>query len=75
MGGGALAPSSGIRGRITSSKGRLENLSDWKGAAIRWFLKILPALLLGLSIAGCAPPQPPYPNVAPIDTTGNFGAR
>jgi hypothetical protein len=42
------------------------------------FLKVLSALALGLSVAGCAPTtqETPYgPNVVPIDTTGNFGAR
>jgi hypothetical protein len=39
------------------------------------FLKTLSALALGLSVAGCAAAQPTYPNVVPIDTTGNFGAR
>jgi hypothetical protein len=38
-------------------------------------LKTLSALALGLSIAGCVPAEPPYPNVVPIDKTGNFGAR
>ncbi len=38
------------------------------------FLKALSALALVLSIAGCAPAEPPYPNVVPIDTTGNYGA-
>jgi hypothetical protein len=38
-------------------------------------LRILSAVALIACIAGCAPPQPPYPNVVPIDTTGNFGAR
>jgi hypothetical protein len=33
------------------------------------------ALALGLSISGCVPAQPPYPNVVPIDTTGNYGAK
>jgi predicted small lipoprotein YifL len=37
-------------------------------------LKVL-AAALGLSIAGCALAGPPYPNVVPIDKTGNFGAR
>jgi hypothetical protein len=39
------------------------------------FLKALSALALGLSIAGCIANQQSYPNVVPIDTTGNFGAR
>jgi hypothetical protein len=39
------------------------------------FLKALSALALGLSIAGCAATQPSYPNIVPIDTTGNYGAR
>jgi len=42
---------------------------------MRSFPKTLAALALGLFIAGCMTPRPPYPNVAPIDTTGNFGAR
>src|SRR5271166_4199357 len=37
--------------------------------------KTMSALAFGLSIAGCVTTQPPYPNVVPIDTTGNFGAR
>jgi hypothetical protein len=46
------------------------------GQIIARLLKALSALALGLSIAGCAPAQaPPYPNVVPIDTTGNYGAR
>ncbi len=43
--------------------------------ATHTFLKALSALALGLSLAGCVPAQPPYPNVIPIDTTGNYGAR
>ena len=39
------------------------------------FLKTLLVLVLGLSTAGCVAAQPPYPNVVPIDTTGNFGAH
>jgi len=39
------------------------------------FLKALSALALGLSLAGCVPAVAPYPNVVPIDTTGNYGAR
>jgi hypothetical protein len=41
------------------------------------FLKTLSVLALGLSISGCVSTrQTPYgPNVVPIDTTGNFGAR
>ena len=38
------------------------------------FFQTLLALALGLSVAGCVPAQPPYPNVVPIDTTGNYGA-
>jgi hypothetical protein len=38
-------------------------------------VKTLSALALGLSIAGCIAAEPPYPNVVPIDKTGNFGAR
>ena len=45
------------------------------GASMRPFLKTLSVFALGLFVAGCVTPQPPYPNVAPIDTTGNFGAR
>jgi hypothetical protein len=45
------------------------------GSAMRSFLKILSALALGLSLAGCLTAEPPYPNVVPIDKTGNFGAR
>jgi len=39
------------------------------------FLKRLSVFALGLSIAGCVTAEPPYPNVVPIDKTGNFGAR
>ena len=39
------------------------------------FLKSLSALALIVSVASCVPPEPPYPNVVPIGTTGNFGAR
>ncbi len=39
------------------------------------FLKRLSALALVLSLGGCMPPDPPYPNYAPPDTTGNYGAR
>ena len=39
------------------------------------FLRTVAALVLVLTIAGCVTTQPPYPNVVPIDTTGNFGAR
>jgi hypothetical protein len=46
-----------------------------KGALLYPFLKILSALALGLSISGCVTAGPPYPNLVPIDTTGNFGAR
>jgi hypothetical protein len=47
------------------------------GATMNPFLKTLSVLALGLSIAGCVTTQEtPYgPNVVPIDTTGNFGAR
>ena len=45
------------------------------GQATYAFLKALSALALGLSVAGCVTAQPPYPNVVPIDTTGNYGAR
>ncbi len=38
------------------------------------FLKVLSALALALSLAACASAEPPYPNVVPIDTTGNYGA-
>jgi hypothetical protein len=52
-------------------------------AAIKPFLKALSVLALGLTMAGCAATgtapstgASPYgPNVAPIDTTGNYGAR
>jgi hypothetical protein len=47
----------------------------WSFCAMRRFLKALSALALGLSIAGCVATQPTYPNVVPIDKTGNFGAR
>jgi hypothetical protein len=39
------------------------------------FLKTLAAGAIVLSIAGCVTAQPPYPNVVPIDTTGNYGAH
>ena len=39
------------------------------------FLRALSALALLLAAAGCVTARPPYPNVVPIDTTGNFGAR
>jgi hypothetical protein len=39
------------------------------------FLKTFSALALGLSIAGCVTAEPYYPNIVPIDTTGNYGAR
>ena len=45
------------------------------GQATYAFFKALSALALGLSVAGCVTAQPPYPNVVPIDTTGNYGAR
>ena len=58
---------------LTSSVGRKKSLS--MGARTHTFFKALSALALGLSVAGCVTAQPPYPNVAPIDTTGNYGAR
>jgi len=42
---------------------------------MRPFLKALWALALVLSIVGCVTTEPRYPNVVPIDTTGNYGAR
>ena len=45
------------------------------GGRVVPFLKTLSALALGLSVAACVTSEPPYPNVAPIDKTGNFGAR
>jgi hypothetical protein len=47
------------------------------GATMYRFLKTLSVLALGLSIAGCVTTQEKQltPNVVPIDTTGNFGAR
>ena len=42
---------------------------------MRLLIKALSAVALALSIAGCVTTEPPYPNVVPIDTTGNFGAR
>jgi hypothetical protein len=44
---------------------------------MRSFLKTLSVLALGVWIAGCVSTrETPYgPNVVPIDTTGNFGAR
>jgi hypothetical protein len=50
-------------------------MSVIEGAILYPFFKILSALALGLSISGCVTAGPPYPNVVPIDTTGNFGAR
>jgi len=38
-------------------------------------LKKMSVLALLLSVAGCMPPEPPYPNYLPPDTTGNYGAR
>ena len=38
-------------------------------------VRVLPAIALILLAAGCMRPDPPYPNVVPIDTTGNYGAR
>jgi hypothetical protein len=49
-------------------------MSVQKGAIVHPFFKIVSALALGLSISGCVTAEPPYPNVVPIDTTGNFGA-
>ena len=37
--------------------------------------KLWAVLSLGLLLVGCAPAEPPYPNAAPVDTTGNYGAR
>jgi hypothetical protein len=62
---------------------RPERAPDGMEAAIKPFLKALSVLALGMTMAGCAatgtPPSTvasPYgPNVAPIDTTGNYGAR
>jgi hypothetical protein len=45
------------------------------GATMGRLLKMLSALALVLSIGGCAPAEPLYPNLVPIDTTGNYGAR
>jgi hypothetical protein len=47
------------------------------GATMAALLKTLSALALGLAIAGCVTTkETPYgPNVVPIDTTGNYGAR
>ncbi len=39
------------------------------------FFKSLSAVALVLSLTGCVPPDPPYPNYAPPDTTGNYGAH
>jgi hypothetical protein len=50
-------------------------MSVLKGAILYPFFKIVSTLALGLSISGCVRNEPPYPNVVPIDTTGNFGAR
>ena len=50
-------------------------MSVQMGAFMHPFLKTVSVLALGLSIAGCVTTRPPYPNVVPIDTTGNFGAR
>ena len=47
------------------------------GATMAALLKTLSVLALGLAIAGCVTTkETPYgPNVVPIDTTGNYGAR
>ncbi len=45
------------------------------GATPSPFLKTFAALAFALALAGCVASQPPYPNVVPIDKTGNFGAR
>jgi hypothetical protein len=45
------------------------------GANIRRRLMALLLLVFSLYVAGCVTSEPPYPNVVPIDTTGNFGAR
>ena len=58
---------------LTSSVDRKKFFS--MGARTHTFFKALSALALGLSVAGCVTAQPPYPNVVPIDTTGNYGAR
>jgi hypothetical protein len=55
--------------------GAWTKMSVIEGAILYPFFKILSALALGLSISGCVTAGPPYPNVVPIDTTGNFGAR
>ena len=39
------------------------------------YLETLLALALLFGCAGCVTTRPPYPNVVPIETTGNFGAR
>jgi hypothetical protein len=46
----------------------------WTGT-MRRLRKTLSVLALGVSVTACVPTQPPYPNVVPIDTTGNFGAH
>ena len=38
------------------------------------FLKYLLALAFALALAACMTPEGRYPNVVPIDTTGNYGA-
>jgi hypothetical protein len=50
-------------------------MSVLKGASLHALFKLTAALALGLSISGCVTAEPPYPNVVPIDTTGNFGAK
>ena len=37
------------------------------------FLKGLSVLAFVLSLGGCMPPDPPCPNYAPPDSTGNYG--
>ena len=56
-------------------RGAARECRSKRGAIVHPFFKIVSALALGLSISGCVTAEPPYPNVVPIDTTGNFGAR
>jgi len=59
---------------IVQARVRRRRPFEWR-LATRPFLKTPAALAMALSMSGCVTVQPPYPNVAPIDTSGNYGAR